>query len=55
MENVRNNINVKLVSNKKDYIKWTSIPSYMLHKIFDNDLVAVLKNKASLMYERLIV
>ena len=41
MENLRNRINVKLVSNKKDYLKWTSKPSYMSHKIFDNDLVAI--------------
>ena len=24
MENIRNRIDVKLVSNKKDYLKWTS-------------------------------
>ena len=34
MENLRNRINIKLVSNKKDYIKWTSKPSCMSHKIF---------------------
>ena len=43
MENLRNRIDVKLVSNKKDYLKWTSKPSYMSHKIFDNDLVAIRK------------
>ena len=48
MENLRNVIDVKLVSNKKDYLKWTSKPSYMLHKIFDNDLVATRKNKVTL-------
>ena len=48
MENLRNSINVKLVSNKKDYLKWTSKPSHMSHKIFDNDLVVILKNKVSL-------
>ena len=47
-ENLRNRINTKLVSNKKDYLKWTSKPSYMSHKIFDNDLVAIHKNQASL-------
>ena len=44
MENLRNGIDVKLVSNKKDYLKWTSKPSCMPHKIFDSDLVAI-KNK----------
>ena len=43
--------NVKLVSNKKDYLKSkhpTSKPSYMSHKIFDNDLVAIHKNNVTL-------
>ena len=44
MENLRNRIDVKFVSNKKDYSKWTSKPSYMSHKISDNDLVAISKN-----------
>ena len=30
MENLRNRINLKLVSNKKTYLKRTSKPSYML-------------------------
>ena len=33
MENLRNSIDVKLLSNKKDYLKWTSKPSCMPHKI----------------------
>ena len=37
MENLRNRIDVKLVSNKKDYLKWTSNPNYMSQKIFDSD------------------
>ena len=41
IENVRNRIDVKLVSNKKYYIKWTSKRSYMSHKMFNNDLVAL--------------
>ena len=48
MENLRNRINVKLVSNKKDYLKWTSKPSYMSHKIFNNDLVVIRKSKVTL-------
>ena len=35
MENLRNRTNIKLVSNKKDYLKWKSKQSYMSHKIFD--------------------
>ena len=47
MENLRNRIDVKLVSNKKDYSKWASKASYMSHKIFDNNLVAIHKNKVT--------
>ena len=52
MKNLRNRIDVRLVSNKIDYLKWTSKPSYMSHKIFDNDLVAIRKNKATLMLKK---
>ena len=48
MENLRNRINVKLVSNKKDYLNWTSKPSYVSNQIFDNDLVTIPNNKVSL-------
>ena len=48
MENLRNRIDVKLVSNKKDYSKWPSKPSYVSHKKFHNDLVAIRKNKVTL-------
>ena len=48
MEKLTNRIDVKFVSNKKDYLKRTLKPSYMSHKIFDNDLVATRKNKITL-------
>ena len=48
MENIRNIIDGKLVSNKKDYLKWTSKSSCMSSKIFENDLVAIRKNKVTL-------
>ena len=48
MENLGNRINVKLINSKKDYLKCTSKPSYMSHKIFDNNLVAVGKSKVLL-------
>ena len=41
MENLRNIIDVKVACNKKDYLKWTSKPSFMSNKIFGNDLVAI--------------
>ena len=52
MENLRNRFDVKLVSNKRDYLKWTSKPSYMLHNIFDNDVATIRKNKVTLMLNR---
>ena len=48
MENIRNRIDVKLVNNKKDYLKCTLKPSYISHKIFDNNLVAIRKSKLAL-------
>ena len=48
MENLRSRIDIKLLSNKKDYLKWTSKPSYLSHKMFDSDLVAIRKNKVRL-------
>ena len=39
MENLRNRINVKLVSNEKGNLKFTSKPSYFLHKILGSNLV----------------
>ena len=44
-ENLRNRIDVKLVSKVKYYLKWTSKPSHMPHKRFHNDLAAIRKNK----------
>ena len=52
MESLRNRTDVKLVRKKKDYLNWTSKPSYMSHKIFDNDLVAVRKNKVRLTLDK---
>ena len=48
MENLRNRIDVKLVSSKRDYLNWTSKPNSMSYKIFDNKLVAIRKNKVTL-------
>ena len=48
VEKLTNRIDVKFVSNKKDYLKRTLKPNYMSHKIFDNDLVVARKNKITL-------
>ena len=48
MENLRNRIHVRLISSKKDYLKWTLKVSYVSPKIFDNDLVVIRKYKVTL-------
>ena len=41
MENLRKRINVRLVINKKDFLKYTSRPTYVTHKLFDKDYAAI--------------
>ena len=53
MENLRNRIDVKLVNNEKDYLKCTLKPSYMSHKIFCNNLVAIRKCALALRLKKL--
>ena len=48
MENLRNKIDIRLLNNKKFYLKWTWKPSYLAQKIFDNDLVALHKINTTL-------
>ena len=38
MEKLRNKIDVTLVSNIKDYLKWTSKRNYISQETFYNDL-----------------
>ena len=45
MENLRNRNGVNLENNESDYLKWTSKPSYISQKIFDNNLVGIRKRK----------
>ena len=41
MENLRKIINVKLVNNAKYFLKYTSKPTYIIHKIFGKDYAAI--------------
>ena len=52
MENLKNRLDRRLVNNKKNYLKWTSKPSYVAQKIFDNDLLAIHKIKATLRFRK---
>ena len=45
MKNLRNRIDVRLVGNENEYLKWTS---YMSHKVIENDLVEIHKSKVTL-------
>ena len=45
---LRNRIDVRLVSDGKDFLEWTSRPNYMLRKILNNDLVGIHKSKVTL-------
>ena len=37
MDNLRNRVDVKLVNNKIYYLKCTTKPNDMLHKLFENN------------------
>ena len=52
MEKLRNRINVQMVNNKKGYLKCTSKPSCMSHKIFDYNLAAIRKSKLVLKFNK---
>ena len=41
MQNLRKRINVRLVNNEKDFLKYTSRPTYITHKLFGEDYAAI--------------
>ena len=41
MENLRKRINVRLVNNEKDFLKYTSRPTHTTHRIFYKNYVAI--------------
>ena len=41
MENSWKRISVQLVTNEKDFLKYTSRPTSITHKIFDKDFAAI--------------
>ena len=41
MENFRKRINVRLLNNEKDFLKYTSGPTYITHKNFGEDYAAI--------------
>ena len=41
MENLRKRVNVRFVNNKKDFLKYTSKPTYVTHKLFNKNFAAI--------------
>ena len=41
MENLRKRINVRFVNNKTDFLKYTSKPTYVTHKLFNKNFAAI--------------
>ena len=41
MENLRERINLRLVNKAEDFLKYTSKPTYITHKLFGKDDAAI--------------
>ena len=41
MDNLRKRINVRLVNNEKDFLNYSSSPTYITHKIFGEHYAAI--------------
>ena len=51
MENLRKRINVRLVNNEKDFLKYTSRPTHITHKIFGKNYAGIYGIKPVLMFK----
>ena len=52
MENLRKRMNGRLVNNEKDFLKYTSRPTYVTHKTFDKDYAAIHEIKPVLILKK---
>ena len=52
MENLRKRINVRFVNNKKDYLKYTSKPTYVTHNLFNKNFAAIQEIKPVLILNK---
>ena len=52
MENLRTRINVRLVNNEKDFLKYTNRPSHITHKIVGKNYPALHEIKPVLMLNK---
>ena len=54
MKNLKKRINVKLVINEKDFLKYVSRLTHITHKIFDKNFAVIHENKLVLMLNKRI-
>ena len=54
MENLRKKINVRLINDEKDILKYTSGPTYVTHKLFYEDHAAIHEIKPVLILNKSI-
>ena len=54
MENLQKRINCRLVKNEKDFLKFTSRPTHITHKIFNKNFAAIHEIKPVLKLNNLI-
>ena len=54
MENMRKRIKIRVAKNAKDFIRYTSRPTWVNWKVFENNLAAIHKKKISLTLNKLI-
>ena len=52
MENLEKRINFRLVNTEKDFLKYTSRPTHITHKIFDKNYAAIHEIKPVLMLNK---
>ena len=52
MGNLRKRINIRFVNNKKDFLKYTSKPTYVTHKLFNKNFAAIHEIKPVLMLSK---
>ena len=52
MENLRKRINARLVNNAKDFLKYTSRPTYITYKIFGKNFAAIHEIKPALILNK---
>ena len=55
MENLQKRINVRLISNAEDFLKYTSKATYISHKIFGKDYAAIHEIKPALILKPIYV